>query len=545
MLLMRFAIVCLAPLLATCAEPSAVERVEIVVYGGTSAGVVAAVTAARRGHSVVLVEPTQYVGGMSSSGLGATDIGNKAAIGGIAREFYQRVAKHYDDPKAWTVEQRTEFKGQGHRSDDDTAWTFEPHVAEQIFEDMLREENVNVIRGERLDLKCAPEHSDTRLTAITLEGGRRLAGAMFIDATYEGDLMAAAGVKFNVGREANTLYGETLNGVQRAQATKHQFSRHVDPYVVPGDPKSGLLPGVQAGPLDADGSGDERVQAYCFRLCATDVEANRIPWTQPSDYDARNYELLLRSFEAGEELAPWDPHFMPNRKTDANNNGPFSFDFIGENYAYATASWDERERIVARHRTYQQGLLWTLANDTRVPEKIRAQFNRFGLTKDEFVDEGGWPRLLYIREARRMQGEYVMTEHDCRGERRAALPVGLAAYTMDSHNVQRFVDESGAVRNEGDVQVGGFSPYGIDYGALLPRREQCSNLLVPVCLSASHIAYGSIRMEPVFMVLGQSSAIAAVLALQNGVELHELDYGLLKRELSEAGQILEWDPKSR
>ena len=531
----------LASLAVACVGPSAklTTRHDIVVYGGTSAGVAAAVAAAREGRSVALIEPTQHLGGLSSSGLGATDIGNKRAIGGIAREFYRRVRSHYDDASAWTWEQRSDFKGHGHRPDEDASWTFEPHVAEKIFEDLIAQHRIDVFRGERLDLRRVVPLRHGRIRAIEMESGRRFEGAFFIDATYEGDLLARAGVSHHVGREPNSRYGETLNGVQTLNATKHQFTQRVDPYVRPGDPSSGLVWGVHAGSPGEEGAGDERVQAYCFRLCATDVETNRIPFPKPTDYDVRRYELLLRYFEAGETKAPWHPLFMPNRKTDANNNGAFSFDMIGAADRYARAEWSERARIVDEHKSYQQGLLWALANEPRVPEAIRAEFQRFGLPKDEFEDNGGWPRLLYIREARRMIGEYVMTEHECRGARVAPRSIGLAAYTMDSHNVQRYVDATGAVRNEGDVQVGGFPPYPIDFGAILPKREQCRNLLVPVCMSASHIAYGSIRMEPVFMVLGQSAAVAASLAARQGVDPHELDYEDLRARLIATGQVLE------
>ncbi|NUP97092.1 MAG: FAD-dependent oxidoreductase [Planctomycetaceae bacterium] len=512
---------------------------DIVIYGGTSGGVIAAVAAARAGRSVVLVEPSQHVGGMTSAGLGATDIGNKRAIGGMAREFYRALRRHYDDPAAWTHERRAEYRGIGLKEGEDTMWAFEPHVAERLFEELLVGAAVRVERGARLDLERGVEKDGTRILSIASEDGRRFRGRIFIDASYEGDLLALAGASFHVGREANSTYGETLNGVQVANATKHQFKVRVDPYVTPGRPESGLLPGISAEQPGPDGSEDARVQAYCFRLCATDLPENRLPWPKPADYDERRYELLLRNLEAGDSLAPWHPLGMPNRKTDSNNNGAVSTDHIGANWDYATASWSERDAIVADHESWQKGLLWTLANSPRVPAPIAEHFASFGLCKDEFVATGGWPHALYIREARRLVGETVMTEHHCRGTHKVARPVGLAAYTMDSHNVQRHVDSTGAVRNEGDVQVGGFPPYGIDYGALLSKRDECSNLLVPVCLSASHIAYGSIRMEPVFMVLGQSCALAANLALERSIDLHDLDYAELRSRLVAAGQVLQ------
>ena len=530
-----------AVLAMTLATSSCVQlpTYDLVVYGGTSGGVVAAVAAARAGRSVVLVEPSAHLGGMTSAGLGATDIGNKRAIGGMARDFYRAVRRHYDAPTSWTLETRADYRGIGLKDGEDAMWAFEPHVAEQLFEQLVAEAGVRVERGARLELDGGVRKDGARIVSLESEDGRRFEGRVFIDASYEGDLLALAGVSAHVGREANSRYGETLNGVQVGNAAKHQFKVRVDPYVIPGDPSSGLLFGVGAQSPGPDGSEDRRVQAYCFRLCATDDPRNRIPWPKPEGYAERDYELLLRNFEAGDPLAPWHPLGMPNRKTDSNNNGAFSTDHIGANWDYATASWEARDAIVTEHERYQKGLMWTLANSPRVPADVREHFASYGLPKDEFIETGGWPHMLYIREARRMVGEYVMTEHECRGTRKALRPIGLAAYTMDSHNVQRYVDASGAVRNEGDVQVGGFPPYGIDYGAVLPQRAQCTNLLVPVCLSASHIAYGSIRMEPVFMVLGESCAIAADLALERGVGVHDVDYRELRARLLSAQQVLE------
>ncbi|MBU0640540.1 MAG: FAD-dependent oxidoreductase [Planctomycetes bacterium] len=500
-----------------CGTPGG--RYEIVVYGGTSGGVVAAVKAARLGKSVVLIEPGRHLGGLSTGGLGATDIGNKQAIGGMAREFYRRVGGVYGQEEAWT---------------------FEPHVAEQVFGELVREAGVPVIFGERLELERGLKKRGTRIVAIVMESGRIIRGDVFIDATYEGDLMAAAGVAYHVGRESNETYGETLNGVQTINAVHHQFIRPVDPYVVAGDPDSGLLPGVQAGGPGVEGAGDRRVQAYCFRMCTTDVPENRRSWPKPDDYDPLRYELLLRNFDAGDRRVPWHPVMMPNRKTDTNNNYAISTDYIGMNYDYPEGAYATRERLILAHESYQKGLMWTLANHPRVPETVRQHFQRWGLARDEFVDNDNWPHQIYVREARRMISAYVMTQHDCQRRRVAEDPVGLAAYTMDSHNVQRYVDESGNARNEGDVQVGGFPPYPISYRAIVPRARECTNLLVPVCLSASHIAFGSIRMEPVFMVLGESAATAAAQALDTGVAVQAVDYQRLARRLRADGQILEW-----
>jgi hypothetical protein len=426
-----------------------------------------------------------------------------------------------------------------HNPQDNAMWTFEPHVALGIFRSLLDEFDISPILNERLDRRHGVKKNGARIVSIAMESGRTFAGRVFIDATYEGDLMAAAGARYHVGREGNDVYGETLNGVQpKLNVKNHRFTHLVDPYVKPGRPESGLLWGIQARSLPPDGSGDRAVQAYCYRLCTTDVPANRLAWPKPADYDESRYELVLRNFEAGDERVPWHPVWMPNRKTDTNNNHAFSTDYIGGNYEYPEADYAERERIVADHRSYQQGLMWTLANHSRVPKKVRDEFQRLGLAKDEFSENDNWPTQLYVREARRMIGAYVMTEHNCRGLRVAEDSIGMGAYGMDSHNCQRYVTPEGYVQNEGDVQVHGFEPYPISYGAITPKKSECDNLLVPVCVSSSHIAYGSIRMEPVFMILGQSAAVAARLAIDADMAVQKVGYEKLRSRLLAEGQIL-------
>jgi hypothetical protein len=528
------------------------ESYDIVIYGGTSAAVTAAVQARRMKKTVVIIEPTRHVGGLTTGGLGATDIGNKAAIGGLARTFYERVHAHYLDPAAWKQETRDEYfaaradrnKGAdpvAQKTGRPTMWTFEPRVAEAILRKMLEEARVPVRFGERLDLRAGVEKRGARIVAIKMESGRVFRGKVFIDATYEGDLMARAGVAYHVGREANSVYGETLNGVQTRNATKHQFAKPIDPYVVPGKPDSGLLPGVHGGAPGEEGGGDRRVQAYNFRMTLTDAESNRLPIPKPEGYDPQRYELLRRYIEAGvfESINLNTP--MPNRKTDINNHGAFSSDHIGANYDYPDGDHATRERIFKDHVSYVMGMWYFLQNDPRLPEAVRAKAGRWGLCKDEFEDTGHWPNQLYVREARRMISDYVMTEHDCRWTKKAEDSVGLGAYNMDSHNVQRYV-KNGAAINEGDVQVRVAGPYPIAYRSIIPRPKECDNLLVPVALSASHIAYGSIRMEPVFMVLGQSAATAAALALQARTPLAKLPYKKLRERLIADGQILEWTP---
>jgi hypothetical protein len=505
-------------LAVTAAVAAPADKYDIAVYGGTSGGVAAAVQAARMGKTVVLIEPGKHLGGLTAGGLGATDIGNKGAIGGIAREFYRRLGKHYGK---------------------DEAWTFEPHIAEQVMNDLVREAGVTVVFGERLDLKHGLKKQGRRITSIVMESGRTVTAAVYIDTSYEGDLMAKAGVSYHVGREANSVYGETFNGVQLG-STKHQFKVHIDPYIKPGEPASGLLPCVHEGSPGEHGQGDHRVQAYNFRMCLTDDPANRLPFPKPAGYNPVRYELLLRYIQAGVFDALGSNLPMPNRKTDTNNNGAFSTDNIGMNYDYPDGDYATRERIFQEHVTYQQGLMWFLANDPRVPERVRDEVNRWGLCKDEFIDHGGWPHQLYIREARRMISDYVMNQHNCEGRRVAGDSIGLAAYGMDSHNTQRWVKD-GYASNEGDVQVGGFRPYPIAYRSIVPKKEECHNLLVPVCLSASHIAYGSIRMEPVFMVLGQSAATAASEALDAGIAVQDVDAKRLQQRLLADKQVLVWE----
>lgn len=519
------------------------QRYDVVVYGGTSAGAVAAVQAARMGKTVVVVEPGRHLGGLTTGGLGATDIGNKAAIGGISREFYRAVAAHYARDDSWRQQTRDRYNEHRKGAGDDAMWTFEPHVAEAIFNRWIADARIPVKFGERLDLKDGVRKRGDAIESIRMESGLTLEGRVFIDATYEGDLMAGAGVAYHVGREANARYGETLNGVQFGHKG-HQFLKDVDPYKIPGDPSSGLLPGVHDGGPGVQGEGDSRVQAYNFRICLTDAPDNKLPLPKPPNYDPLRHELLLRYIQAGQ----WDALNlntpMPNRKTDINNHGAVSSDNIGMNYDYPEGDYARRAEIFRDHVDYHQGMLWFLANDPRVPEKIRAEVNRWGLCKDEFKDTAGWPFQLYVREARRMISDHVMTQHDCQGRTTVDDAVGLAAYTMDSHNTQRYVKD-GHAWNEGDVQVGGFSPYPIAYRSIVPTEAQCSNLLVPVCLSASHIAYGSIRMEPVFMVLGQSAATAAAMAVDGKTSVQKVDYAALRSRLLKDGQVLRWTGPKR
>ncbi|GAA4447197.1 FAD-dependent oxidoreductase [Ravibacter arvi] len=531
------ALFCLVSLFGVvgCGKGSKANEYDIVVYGGTSAGIIAGYTAKQLGKSVLVIEAGNHLGGLTTGGLGATDIGNKYAVTGLAKDFYRRIGAHYGK-----FEQ----------------WTFEPHVAQQVYDDYIRKADLEIVKLHRL--KEVKKEGD-RITEIVVENAespdastdRAIKAKMFIDATYEGDLLAKAGVSYTVGRESNEQYGETYNGVQ--MSLYHQLPDGVDPYKVKGKPESGLLWGVADGTLAPAGSGDKLVQAYNFRLCLTQDAANKIPFTKPEGYDSTHYELLLRILEketwttvsssytrdtlaGGRIVVNHSGNYlikaMPNGKTDANNFGGFSTDMIGANYDYPEADYATRARIWKEHEIYTKGLLYFMANDSRVPEHVRKDMGTWGYTKDEFKDHGGFSPQLYVREARRMVSDLVMTQHHCQGREVVEDGIGMAAYGMDSHNCQRIV-VNGMVKNEGDVQIGLGVPYPISYRSIVPKKSECSNLFVPICLSASHIAFGSIRMEPVFMVLGQTSAVAAAMAIDGGVSVQDIDVKKLQASLLE------------
>ena len=499
----------ISAVLAFCSCSGKTEEVakkyDLCVYGGSASGVVAAYSAAQMGLDVLVVEPNIRIGGLTTGGLSFTDIGNKQVVKGVALQFYRRLGEHYGN-----LEQ----------------WVFEPSVAHKILMDYLDHENIDVVTGYHL---CDAEMDGTDITSIKVAGGEASADTLsfdakwFIDASYEGDLMAKAGVSYRTGREDCSEYGETWNGVHMRHL--HQFPDGVDPYVVPGDPSSGLLWGISEGTLAPQGSGDNLIQAYNYRICLTDNPDNRIPIEKPENYDPSKYELLLRVYDAQPHMREINQYFIwsigPNRKTDVNNRGAFSTDMIGANHNYPEATWEERQEIIKAHKDYTLGLLYFVATDPRVPAEIQDFVKEWGLPKDEYVECGNWTPQLYVRECRRMVGEYVATQADCDNKVIAPEGIAYAAYTMDSHNTQRIVIEKDGkkmVKNEGDVEIGGGMPYPISYRSLTPKREECTNLLVPVCCSASHIAYGSIRMEPVFMCMGQAAGMAIAIAEQKGLD---------------------------
>ena len=547
-------ILLLIPLILLCShgcqpgdKTAETHSADVILYGGTSAAIIAAVQVARMGRSVLVVSPDTHLGGLSAGGLGWTDSGDKEVVGGLSREFYQRIYQHYQQDEAWKWQLRSEYgnRGQSGRSIDDhdaTMWIFEPHVAEKVFEDFIRESEIQVFRDEWLDRQNGVRMQGPAIQSFRTLSGKVFRGKVFIDATYEGDLMAAAGVSYHVGREANSVYGEQWNGIQTGVLHhQHWFQEDVSPYVIPGDPSSGVLPRISTEDPGEFGEGDHKVQAYCFRMCLTKVPENRVEITPPEGYDPGQYELLIRLFDSG-----WRDFFhkydlIPNAKTDVNNHGGFSTDNIGMSYDYPEAGYERRKEIIREHETYQKGLLYFVQTDPRVPSEIQEEMKQWGYARDEFRDNGHWPHQIYVREARRMIGDFVMTENEVLDKAPVDRPIGMGSYTMDSHNVQRYIKADGFVQNEGDIGVHPPKPYRIDLGSILPSRAECTNLLIPVCVSSSHIAFGSIRMEPVFMILGQSAATLASMAVEGDAAVQEIPYDELRARLLADGQVLEYE----
>lgn len=496
------------------------DRYDIVVYGGTSSGIITAVQAARMGKSVVVIEPTARIGGLTAGGLGDTDHGRKDAIGGLALEFYDRVGKKYGEQEP--------------------VWQFEPSIALDVYQDLVSETNIPIVYNERLDLAegVAVIKSGNGISEIRMESGRAFEGKIFVDATYEGDLLAKTGVSYVVGREPNDRYGETRNGIRSLD--ENELPDGIDPYLEPGNPASGRLPRVNPDPGGRAGDGDSKVQAYGYRMCLTDRPHNRIRVEKPEAYNENDYELLFRALDAGMSRdRVFKLRVMRNRKTDSNNHSGISCDLNGGNHDYPEADYATREVIAKRHETYQLGLIWTIQNHPRIPAPVKELYGPWGLPKDEFIESNHWTPQLYIRESRRMVGDYVVTEPVVLGREAVADAIGLGSYAMDSHHTQYFVNAHGFVSTEGGFYDRLEHAYPISYKAIVPRHNECTNLLVPICASATHAAYGSIRMEPVFMILGQAAATAAALCIDSGCDVQDLDYATLRARLNADGNILE------
>lgn len=517
------------------------KETDIVIYGATAAGVTAAVQAARMHKNVVLISNNAHVGGLSSSGLGGGDVNNYKAIGGLSKLFFETVYNHYQDSGSWRNTTRSEYFKQGGliwNGRSETAkmqWMFEPAVAERIFLSMLYEAGVQIVYNERLLLNKGVIKKGKNIKTIVMGSGRRFSGRQFIDATYEGDLMAGAGVSYIVGRESNSVYQENRNGIIYNDVLgKNGVS--IDAWRIPGNKESGLLPFIEPAPPGAGGEGDHRTQAYCYRFTLSTDTAYSVPLFRPAGYDSLLYEMLARKIALNPNIRLSDILTLtpiPNRKTDTNHG-----DLPGANYEWPDGDYTKREKIAQLHRLYTQGLVWFCSHDARVPSEIRKEMSRYGWATDEFEDNNNFPPLLYVREARRMKSDYVMTEHDYFGRRTVTDPVGLATYRLDTHTVTHFLDDSGRVRSEGVPPKIPAQPYAISYRAIRPPAKECTNLLVPGCLSSSHSAYSSIRMEPVFMIVGQSAGAAAALAIDSRVNIQDVPYQQLKTVLLKEGQLL-------
>ncbi len=507
------------------------RKFDFVVYGGTAGGIMTAVSAAREGLKVAILEPGYHLGGMVSGGLGFTDIGKREVIGGIALEFYYRIGRHYD----------LQRHGQ------EMSWYHEPHVAEIVFRQMLAEAKVKFFERHRIRARVGVLKDGPRLKGIITENGTVFEADHFADCSYEGELMAQSGVTYTWGREGESQYGESLAGV-RDTTPYHQFT--VD---VPAKDSSGkLLPEIQAETLSLPGTADRKVQAYNFRTCFSDEAANQVPFPKPEGYDPGRYTLLAHLLKARTKNEGKVPGLnslikidrIPNRKADVNNRGAFSTDYLGGSWDFPEADYEKKTRIWNDHKNYQAGFFYFLANDPQVPQALRMEMNQWGLCRDEFTDTGHWPFQLYIREARRMVGGYVVAQKDLQTELTKPDPIGMGSYNSDSHNVQRIVDGGGFARNEGDMQVA-VQPYQIPYRVMLPKKSEAINLLVPVAFSASHVAYSSLRMEPQYMIIGQAAGVAAKMAREGGLAVQDIDTQALTARLLELGAILQYSPPAQ
>lgn len=507
---------------------------DLVVYGGTPAGLAAGIVGAREGLSVVVIEPTKWIGGMVTGGLSSTDTGRQDTIGGFAREFFTRAA---------AVKPETPL------------WYAEPHVNLATFETMAREAGVTLVKEQTM---ASVVRQGGRITHVTTRDGRKFSGKVFVDATYEGDLLAASGSEWVLGRESQAQYGEPLAGIHPMKVRPHgpdvmstackcvggtgPHYIHGTPCAIPArDEKGELLFGVTTL-KGKPGEADTLTQAYNFRVCVTQRPDIKLPFPKPEGYDARRYALLLRLIQSYPEVAFGRlVHLgrIAHGKADLNAQGLFSTDYPGGNMGYLEGDAITRERIWKDHVNYVQGFLWFLGNDERVPQKLRDETNSWGLCRDEFTDNGHWPYALYVREGRRMVGDFVLTQKDLQRQIFKPDTVAMGSFVIDCHIVQRIEAEDGTVVDEGSFQDAPAKPYQIPYRSIVPKRGTCGNLLVPVCLSASHIATCSLRMEPVYMALGHASGLAAAMAVKEGKEVQEINVKTLQDRLRAQKAVLE------
>jgi FAD dependent oxidoreductase len=543
-------------LIAICSQsafsaPSKSMIADVVIYGGTPAGLAAATAVVRAKKTVIIIEPTTHIGGMITGGIAVTDTGTPQFVGGISREFFQSVATA-EAPRR-EEKHNIEFRGNVIPWYEPAPWDVEAKVAKQIFGEWVLSEKYPIIMGEKI---VGVRKSGTRILSLKLTNGCIVSGKAFIDASYEGDLMARAGVSYTFGRESSAEYGEKLAGIRDPHFirnyTPEQYATPTREYMhhgqfgadLPARQGGELLWGVEPGPLGTVGAADKRLQAYCYRLIATQRKDLKIDWWKPDHYDAAHYDVLLRYLQRHPEitftrLVHLGP--IPGGKWDLNASGPFSIDFVGGNSNYPELDYKKREEMLQAHKDYEQGFFWFLAHDPRVPKQLQSEVQSWGPAKDEWVDNGNWPTQIYIREARRMIGSYVMTEKDIVVDKTKQDSVGLGSFVLDSHWVRRLENKDGFIRVEGHLDESidlSKAPYEIPYRSLVPKQEEVQNLLVPVDLSASHVAICTIRMEPVYMILGQSAGVAAALAIESGKSVQTIDVNLLTSRLRSAGQIL-------
>jgi hypothetical protein len=501
---------------------------DICILGGSEAGFTAAIQASRLGKKVVLIEPTGHPGGMVVEGLGKDmRFGNARVIGGIAREFYEKVEAHYG--------LKAEFENPKWYS------KYEPSIAEAVIEQMLEEEkNITIIRNTRIKEQNGVEKKGNRIEKVILENGSEIKAKVFVDASIEGHLLHFAGITTETIREGNEKYGEKLNGVQEVNTFK-QFTVDVDPYIIEGDSTSGLIPTIQAGELGNHGDPSHYIQGFCFRMCLTKDEQNKLPINKPEDYVSERYEIYRRHLKEGGQL------FRPeanrhNGKTDIGSWHDLSANLYGENWEYPQGDYEKQDSIIQYHRSFTLGLLWFLQNDESVDSLTRANWEGWGLPKDEFTDNGNWPRRLYIRSGRRMVSEYVITEHnvDIKVKDTVSDPIAIAWWPPDVHHARRIVKD-GKAYNEGFTHVendGTWKPFKISFQATVPKKDECSNVLTPTCLSSSYVGYGSIRIVPTFMIMGQSVGAAATIAVNENLDVQDIPFPELEKVLLSQNQLL-------
>ena len=510
------------------ARPAQAAEADVIVYGATPGGFCAAIAAAREGAKVVLLEPTAHVGGVNTGGLSFSDSNQtvRSTLLGLFEEWHQRVAADYA-ARGVKLPYDVAVK-------DNSVWTYEPHVAARVTDAMLKEAGVSVLTKQTLE---GVEKAGARIVGLRTSGGMHTA-KVFIDATYEGDLMARAGVVWHIGRESRDEYGESFAGRQYPK----------EKMAINGFDANGLpLPFITSVRPGDDQAGEETVMVYSFRLCLTKNPANRVPFPEPQTYDPARFELIRRYFQKYPNAPlPWDLYPLPGDKFDANNGigKMFSMGLVGEANGWCASDPAGRAKLWEKHKQYTLEFYKFLTTDPAVPAKIRATMAELGLCRDEFPETKHWSPQLYVREGRRMDGRMILTQNDVLKDAQKEDPIAISSFPIDSHDCRRLALADGVI-NEGTIfpvrmpgRRHGYA-YHIPYRAITPSASECSNLLVPVALSATHVAYSSVRVEPTWMAIGQGAGVAAALAAKAGVTVQALDYPTLRTRLLAQKVVLE------